>query len=134
MECTTSTSAKRRFTIRCYLSGGLAAFFAVLTAVLLRLHLVHGLIVYLFAILPALPILWCLWAVARYLSEETDEFQRRLHVEYLLWGIGGTLSITTVWGYLEDYTRVPHLNLVYVYPIFWLFVGLAMPVVNRRFK
>lgn len=134
MECASGNLAKRRFTVRCSLSGALAVFFAVLTAVLLRLHLIHGPLVYLFAVLPALPILWCLWAVAQYLSEETDEFQRRLHIEYLLWGIGGALSVTTVWGYLEDYTRLPHLDLVYVYPIFWLFVGLAMPVVNRRFK
>jgi uncharacterized membrane protein len=109
-------------------------FFSIVAVLLFRLLHLHGVVAYLVAVLPALPILWVLTAVAQYLSEETDEFQRRLHVEYLLWAIGGTLSVTTVWGYLEDFVRVPRLDLIYVYPIFWLFVAVAMPVVNRRYR
>jgi len=42
--------------------------------------------------------------------------------------------VTTVWGYMEDFARAPRPDLVWVYPIFWLFVGLAWPVVYRRYK
>ncbi|MGB0063171.1 MAG: hypothetical protein WBP85_01900 [Terracidiphilus sp.] len=134
MECLTGNQALRRFKFRCYASGALVVLFAVVAAAGFRLLHLHGVLAYLVAILPALPIQWALVAVGQYLSEEKDEFQRRLHVEYLLWGIGGTLSVTTVWGYLEDFVKVPRLDLIYIYPIFWLFVGLAMPVVGRRYR
>lgn len=133
MQCS-SNSARRRFARRCYLSGGLVVLFSIVAAASFRLLHLRGVVAYLVAVLPALPILWALVAVGQYLSEEKDEFQRRLHIEYLLWGIGGTLAVTTVWGYLEDFARVPRLDLVYVYPIFWLFVAIAMPVVSRRYR
>jgi 4-amino-4-deoxy-L-arabinose transferase-like glycosyltransferase len=134
MSCSSSSSARHRFAVRCYTSGALVVFFSIADAVSFRLLHLHGIVAYLVAVLPALPILWALLGVAQYLSEEKDEFQRGLHVQYLLWGTGGTLAVATVWGYLEDFTRVPHLDLIYIYPIFWLFVAVAMPVVNRRYR
>jgi hypothetical protein len=124
----------KRFKIRSYVSGAFVVLFAFVASASFRLMHLHGAVAYLVAILPALPILWALVAVGQYLAEERDEFQRNLHVQYLLAGIGGTLAVTTVWGYLEDYVRVPHLDLIYIYPIFWLFVGIAMPVVRRRYR
>ena len=86
------------------------------------------------AALPALPILWVLIETGRYLAVEKDEFQRNLLVQCLLGGIGGTLAVTTVWDYMEDFARAPRLDLVWVYPIFWLFVALTYPVVARRYR
>lgn len=134
MECTTTNLAKRRFMRRSVASAALVILFAFVAAASFRLLHLHGAVAYAVAVLPALPILWALVAVAQYLREETDEFQRSLHAEYLLWGIGGTLGVTTVWGYLEDFVQVRRLDLIYVYPIFWLFVAIAMPVVNRRYR
>lgn len=134
MECSKGNQAVRRFRHRCYWSAALVILFAFVAAASFRLLHPHGMVAYAIAILPALPILWVLVAVGQYLREETDEFQRALHVEYLLWGIGGTLAVTTVWGYLEDFVQVRRLDLVYVYPIFWLFVAIAMPVVRRRYR
>ena len=134
MESLKGNQAMRRFKLRCYASAGLVVLFSVIAAASFRLLQLHGILAYLVAILPALPILWALVAVGQYLGEEKDEFQRSLHVEYLLWGIGGTLAVTTVWGYLEDFAQVRRLDLVYVYPIFWLFVAIAMPVVRRRYR
>ena len=134
MECSAKNLARRRFARRCYMSAALVVLFSLTAAASFRLLHLHGVAAYAVAILPALPILWALVAVGQYLREETDEFQRSLHVEYLLWGIGGTLAVTTVWGYLEDFVHVPRLDLVYVYPIFWLFVAIAMPVVRARYR
>jgi len=134
MECSSLSLPRKRFARRCYASGALVVFFSFVAAASFRLLHLHGVLAYGVAMLPALPILWALVAVGQYLREETDEFQRRLHVEYLLWGIGGTLAVTTIWGYLEDFTGIPRLDLIYVYPIFWLFVGIAMPVVSRRYR
>ena len=134
MECLPGNQAMRRFKIRCYASAGFVILFAFVAAASFRLLHLHGVVAYFVAILPALPILWALVALGQYLAEEKDEFQRNLHVQYLLWGIGGTLGVTTVWGYLEDFVHVPRLDLIYVYPIFWLFVGLAIPLVRRRYR
>ncbi|MDR3752888.1 MAG: hypothetical protein P4K78_03495, partial [Terracidiphilus sp.] len=132
MKCSGSP-VQRRLLVRCMVATILTVVFAFVAAGVFRLFHPHGVVAYLVAILPALPIVGLLIALGIYLTEEKDEFQRRLQVEYLLWGIGGTLSVTTVWGYLEDFARAPRLDLIWIYPIFWLFVGIAMPVVNRRY-
>ena len=66
--------------------------------------------------------------------EEKDEFQRNLYIQALLGGIALTLSLTTVWGNLEDFVHVPHLDLIWVYPLFWIFVLVAFPVVWLRYR
>jgi len=134
MDCLPQNQAVRRFRRRSYASAALVILFAFIAAASFRLLHLHGILAWFVAVLPALPILWALVAVGQYLAEEKDEFQRALHVQYLLCGIGGTLAVTTMWGYLEDFAHAPRLDLIYVYPIFWLFVAIAMPVVKRRYR
>jgi CDP-diglyceride synthetase len=134
MFCSIKSAAQRRFVRTCWMSGGLVAVLAVAAAAAFRLWHLKGLPAYPVAVLPALPILWVLIETGRYLAIEKDEFQRNLLVQCLLGGIGGTLAVTTVWGYMEDFARAPRLDLIWVYPIFWLFVGIAMPVVYRRYR
>jgi hypothetical protein len=86
------------------------------------------------AILPAIPILWVLMETGRFLATEKDEFQRNVLVQCLLGGIGGTLAVTTIWGNLENFAHAPHLDLVWIYPIFWIFVVLSAPVVMWRYR
>ena len=78
--------------------------------------------------------LWVLVEMGRFLAVEKDEFQRNLLMQCLLGGIGGTLATTTIWGYLEDFAHAPHLDLVCVYPIFWLFVVVSYPLVRLRYR
>jgi hypothetical protein len=103
-------------------------------ALAFRLYHLHGVAAYAVAVLPTLPILWVLAELGRYLAVEKDEFQRNVLIQCVLGGTGGTLATTTIWGYLEDFARAPHLDLVYVYPIFWLFVLVSYPVVTLRYK
>jgi len=93
-----------------------------------------GLLAYPVAVLPALPIVWVLIETGRYIAAEKDEFQRNLLVQCLLVGIGGTLATTTIWGYMQDFAHAPRLDLIWIYPIFWLFVGLSVPVVILRYR
>jgi hypothetical protein len=99
-----------------------------------RMWSLEGAIAYVIAVLPALPIVWMLIATCAYLSEEKDEFLRMMLVQCLLCGIGGTLAITTVWAYLEDFVRAPRLDLIWVYPMFWVFVAISYPVVKARYR
>jgi len=55
-------------------------------------------------------------------------------VQSLLGGIGGTLVVTTVSAYLEDFAHAPRLDMIWVYPIFWLFVAASYPVVKARYR
>jgi hypothetical protein len=107
------------------------AFFAAAA-----IHLWHfsGAAAYCVAVLPALPILGYLAAVFAYLAEEKDEFERNLLVQCLLAGTGALLAAVTIWGNLEEFARAPHLRLVWIYPIFWIFVAISMPVVKARYR
>ncbi len=134
MLCSTKSPAVRRFARSCWMSAGLVVVLAVVAALAFRLGHLKGLLAYPVAVLPAVPILWVLFETGRYLAVEKDEFQRNLLVQCLLGGIGGTLATTTAWGYLEAFVHAPHLQSMWIYPIFWLFVGLSVPVVMLRYK
>jgi hypothetical protein len=134
MFCAINSPIQRRWVHACWISAGLVVLLAVGAAAAFSFWHLKGLPAYFVAVLPALPILWLLVEMGRFLAAEKDEFQRNLLVQSLLGGIGGTLAITTIWGYLEDFARAPHLDLVYVYPIFWLFVCVSYPVVRLRYR
>lgn len=60
------------------------------------------------ALVPTLPILVIIWAMARYLAEETDEFLRHRAIISALIGTAAVLALATVWGTLELFKLVPH--------------------------
>lgn len=134
LMCRGGSEVQRRFTVRVSIANGLYIVFTVLTALSIRFLHLHGVWAYMAAFLSALPIVGVLAATGAYLNDEKDEFQRNVGVQCLLGGIGGTLAVTTIWGCLEGMVRAPHLSLVWVYPIFWLFVGLSLPVVYARYR
>jgi hypothetical protein len=93
-----------------------------------------GGLAYLLAVLPSLPIIGGLVIVGVYLAEEKDEFQRTVLVQSMLWGIGATLAVTSVWGFLENFVQVVHFDLYLVFPLFWFFVGIFTPVLKARYR
>ena len=93
-------------------------------------QLVPGTLKYLVAILPALPIIGIFAAIGRYLVEEQDEYIRMLMVRQTLWASGFALSCATVWGFLENFDLVGHVDGYYIV-IAWYF-GLGIGgVVNK---
>ena len=93
-----------------------------------------GVLAYLLAILPALPIVGIIVVVGLYLAEEKDEFQRALLVQAMIWGIGATLSLTTAWGFLEVFQLVPHIELYLVFPLFCVLTGFASGMLKARYR
>jgi hypothetical protein len=67
-------------------------------------------------------------------ATEPDEFARSLMVQSMLWGLGVTLSVTTVWGFMENFAAAPHLDLYLVFPLFMIAFGLAQPLVRARYR
>ena len=119
----TSRSALRRYNRR------VIVLMLIYTAVLMfavygfSRHLLSGPFAYLVAILPALPIIGVFAAMGRYLVEETDEYVRMLTVRQTLYATGFALSIATVWGFLEAFDLVGHIESYYI-AVLW-FGGLG---------
>jgi hypothetical protein len=106
-----------------WLSLGYAVF--LISAVYGFKHdLLRGSVAYVFAILPALPIIGIFGAMGRYLVEETDEYVRMLMVRQTLWASGFTLSLATIWGFLESFDLAGHVDGYWV-AIAWFF-GLGI--------
>ncbi|MGD0682703.1 MAG: hypothetical protein ABR990_11715 [Terracidiphilus sp.] len=134
MLCAFNNPAQRRFVIRMWIMAALCVLFSLVAALVFRHSHPHGVVSYLVAVLPALPIIGALIYTGVYLAEEKDEFQRNLLVQSLLGGTGGILAVITAWGYMEDFARAPHMDLVWVYPLFWLFAGISYGFVRARYR
>ncbi|WP_214622108.1 hypothetical protein [Sphingobium nicotianae] len=77
------------------------------------------------AIATAAPVLGMVWAMARLVIEESDEYLRSRIVRQALFGLGGLLAIGTVWGFLEQFELVPHVPAWAVVPVFALGLGVS---------
>lgn len=106
------------------------AFFLILAVYGFKHQLLHGATAYLAAILPALPIIGIFGAMGRYLVEEQDEYVRVLLVRQSLWASAFALSIATVFGFLENFELVAHIDAYYIV-IVW-FVGLGIGAVMNK--
>jgi hypothetical protein len=87
-------------------------------------HLLSGVVAYIVAALPALPIIGIFFAMGRYLVEEQDEYVRMLMIRQALWASGFALSAATIWGFLESFDVVGHIDAYYI-AVIW-FGGLGV--------
>ena len=116
--------AQRRYNKRVI---GLSLFYAVslVGAVYgFKHHLVAGPVAWPVAVLPALAIVGIFAAIGLYLVEEQDEYVRAMTARQTLWASGFALSIATVWGFLESFELVGHVESYWV-SVLW-FGGLGL--------
>jgi hypothetical protein len=84
----------------------------------------------LLALLPGLAIIGVFWSIGRLMVEESDEFIRMLIVRQSLIATAVALSTASVWGFLEAYGIVQHIDSYWVV-VLWFF-GLGVGgAVNR---
>lgn len=83
-----------------------------------------GLVAYAAAVLPALPIIGIFVAIGRYLVTEHDEYLRMLMARQALIATGFALSVATIWGFLENFDLVRHVD-AYFIAILW-FAGMGI--------
>ncbi len=134
MICTIKNPAVRRYLYRFLVTMLLYVLLLVVSIwVFVHFH-PTGLIAYLLAVLPALPIIGMLTVFGLYLAEEKDEFQRSVFIQSMLWSTGATLASTTVWGFLENFVHVRHVGLFLIFPLYCFFWGVFAPLVMRRYK
>lgn len=124
------TPAWRRYNWRVVLLSLLYCAFLLPAVYGFKHQLVPQSVAYLVAILPALPIIGIFLAIGRYLVEEQDEYIRMLMVRQILWASGLTLSVATVWGFLDNFRLVGHAD-GYWLIVLW-FAGLGLGgIINR---
>lgn len=112
------------------------AYFLILIGSLSLLRGVDlaGPLLWIVAAAPAIPILGVLVVMGLYLKEEPDEFERMIHVEAMLWGLGVVLGVSTVWGFLSNAGVVPTPPLFLTFPLFCLVWGFSQPIIRRRYR
>lgn len=118
------------------LAVAMMAYFLFLigSLTLLRGDHLTGPLLWIVAAAPAIPILGVLVVMGLYLKEEPDEFERMIHVEAMLWGLGAVLGVSTVWGFLANAEVVPNPPLFLVFPLFCLVWGFSQPIIRRRYQ
>ena len=122
MRLNNKNPAMRRYLWRLAIS--MLFYMAFLFIALRYVNEVTGPLAYLLGALPGIAVLGVFWAIGRLLIEETDEYLRMLLVRQTLVATAFSLSIATVWGFLENVKLVPHVDAFYI-AILW-FVGLGV--------
>ncbi len=92
-----------------------------------------GVLLWLVAIAPALPLLLAVRAIALLIVEEDDEVMRMRNLYAFVWSTCGALGICSVWGFLDMFGAVPHVELWAVFPIWALCLFPAQVFAKRRF-
>jgi hypothetical protein len=92
----------------------------------------QGTALFLLSLLPALPLLVAIGVMGLYLREETDEFIRDRLVTAMIGGMGITLAVTTVWGFLENGGVVPHFATFLAFPLWCASFGIVQCLLNLR--
>jgi hypothetical protein len=118
------TPAWKKYNWRVIWLSLLYAVFLITAVYSFKHRLVGSQLAYLVAVLPALPIIGLFGAIGRYLVEEQDEFVRMLMVRQTLWASGFALSAATIWGFLENFDLIGHVDGYYIV-IAWFF-GLGL--------
>ena len=77
------------------------------------------------ALLPMLPTFAMIYVMGRYLTEETDEFQRHRVIMSAIVGLGFVLVLGTGWGFLETFSVVPNIWAWWVVPGWAIGLGLG---------
>lgn len=105
---------------------------ALLAAVwLYRTMTPQGVLAWMIAILPALPLFIFIWSMGRYLVEETDEYLRQRTIIAALWATGLLLAVATIYGFLETFGLVPHIPGWAAVPVWAVGLGFGNLIVRK---
>ena len=127
MDCMTNSEAQRAYLKRMGISMGCYLISLFAGIYLVSREMVDGPVVWLLALLPGLSIVGAFYAIGRLIIETKDEFIRMLLVRQSLIATGFALSVATIWGFLEHFELVEHIDAYWVAIVwfFGFFIGAA---------
>lgn len=105
-----------------------AALFGSIT--LIQSQAPTGPLLYVLAVLPALPIGGTILTFLDYI-ERVDEYLRAILVRRFIIATGLTLFICTAWGFLENNAGAHQVSLYLVYPLFWGLFGATSLILRK---
>jgi hypothetical protein len=116
--------------IKAYNRRSLIWSFSYFIALFIAITALHqwkpsGPLLWAIAILPSLPIVYFVWALGRYLIEESDEYMRMRQVSAALFATGCLLVAATFWGFLETFGVAPHVPGWVAVPVWAIGLGLG---------
>ena len=82
-------------------------------------------VVFAISLLPTLPTFGIIWAMARYIADEQDEYLRHRTIMASLVALGFVLAVGIFYGFLEMFELVPHIWAWWVLPVWALGLGAA---------
>ncbi len=82
-------------------------------------------LLWLVATLPSIGAIGMVWAMARLILEEEDEYLRSRVVNSALIALGFLLVVCTIWGFFEQFRLVPHVPSWAAIPVFALGLGFG---------
>lgn len=124
------TAAWKRYNVRVIWLSLLYCAFLLPAVYGFKHGLIAGPLAWVVAILPAIPIIAIFASLGRYLVEERDEYARMLMVRQMLWAMGFTISCATIWGFLDNFGLVGHVDGYWIVMVWY--IGLAIGgVVNK---
>lgn len=124
------TVAWKRYNIRVIWLSLLYCAFLLPAVYGFKHHLIGGAVAWVVAVLPALPVIAIFASMGRYLVEEQDEYVRMLMVRQMLWAMGFTISCATVWGFLDNFGLVGHVDGYWIVMVWY--IGLAIgSIINK---
>ena len=124
------TQAWKNYNIRVVWLTALYSVLLIAAVYGFKHHLFSDLTAYVAAVLPALPIIGIFAVMGRYLVEEQDEYIRTLMVRQSLWASAFTLSVATIWGFLESFELAGHVD-SYMIVVVWFFGQGVGAIVNK---
>lgn len=123
-------SASRRYLVRMASAMGIYLLAILAGEYLIEGDRITGAMVWLFALLPGVAIAAAVYVLGLYIFEEKDEFLRMLCIHQALIATGITLTFASIWGFLENYALVAHID-VYWIVILW-FSGFGFGALVTR--
>ncbi|WP_260580519.1 hypothetical protein [Sphingopyxis sp. PET50] len=84
----------------------------------------------LLSLLPTLPVFGIIWAMGRYIVEESDEYLRARTVSAALVATGLLLAVATFWGFLTTFEVVPNVPMWAAVPVWCFGLGIGQ-LVNK---
>ncbi|HEY1125339.1 MAG TPA: hypothetical protein VGE65_06875 [Sphingobium sp.] len=120
----------RRYMIRLFTAMGVYMVSLFAAKYLLKHHMVEGWAVWPLALLPGLSVVGAFYAVGMLIIEQKDEYIRMLLVRQTLVASALALAAATVWGFLENFGLVDHIDAFY-WAIVWFF-GLGVGAIFNR--
>lgn len=129
----TATELRKTYYREFWFSMGAYILLTLAVGFFIKYQKPEGIVLYLLAPLPSMPIGYTFYALLKYLNN-CDEYLRTAISKAVALATGATLFLTSFWGFLESFANAPHLMANLVYAIFWVSYAVITALGRFVFK